>query len=61
VFWIVGLGLGALMFASGRSPRAQALTLRERAIEAQRIAELAARIARDLAARWSEEEERQRH
>jgi hypothetical protein len=50
--------IGLVMLGRARpNPRAIS-TLRERAIEAQRIADHAARVARDLAAQWSAEQSR---
>lgn len=52
---ILGLGLGALLVTDRRAdPRASA-TLRDRAIEAQRISALASEHARSLAAQLDAE------
>jgi hypothetical protein len=57
VLAIFGLGLGAVIVATSRqNPRSLASTrsLRDRAIEAQKIAARAAQDARDLTAQWRE-------
>lgn len=58
-FVLIGFGIGALVVAGRAAPRGVANArgsaddLRGRAIEAQARAAIAAREARDLAARWS--------
>ena len=49
---LLGVGLGTLIVVGGKSSPREAVpsTLRERAIEAQKIAARAAQVARDLAA-----------
>lgn len=54
---LLGLGVGVLLVASGRSPRSS-MTLRDRALEAQRISALASQRARELAAQWSAEQDK---
>jgi hypothetical protein len=61
VFAIFGLGLGlGVLFLANRSrtrdpmTHLTQMTLRERAIEAQKISARTSQIARDLAEKWSE-------
>jgi hypothetical protein len=61
VFALFGFGLGALLIAGSRSDSRESRrdpqrTLRDRAIEAQKISAEASQLARDLAARWSEQQ-----
>jgi hypothetical protein len=53
IFTILGLGLGVLLFRSRARDPMPTMTLRERAIEAQKISARTSQIARDLAERWS--------
>jgi hypothetical protein len=50
---ILGLGLGVLLLRSRTRAPMLTMTLRERAIEAQKISERTSQIARDLAEKWS--------
>jgi hypothetical protein len=59
VLTFLGFGIGTLLFAHGRSPR-NSMTLRDRAIEAQKISAQAAKTARELTERWSESEKDRR-
>ena len=60
VLAVFGIGLGVLLLADrrGRAPmaltEATTSTLRDLAVEAQRISERTSQLARDLAATWSE-------
>lgn len=55
VFAIFGLGLGVLLL---RPKTRDPMSLRERAIEAQKTSARASQLARDLAAQWSAMEHR---
>lgn len=55
---LLGLGLGVLLVSGGRTDPRVLTTLRDRAIEAQRISAIASRRARDLTAQWSAEQDR---
>lgn len=59
---LLSLGLGTLLVASrpGASREAVSPSLRERAIEAQRISARASLRARELTARWSAEQDARR-
>ncbi len=60
VLALLGFGLGALVVANRRVDLRAEPTLRERAIEAQKISACASQLARDLTARWCAEEARRR-
>jgi hypothetical protein len=58
---LLGLGLGLLVVRGARGTELrESTTLRDRAIDAQRVAALAAARARVLSAQWSAEEDRKR-
>ena len=54
VLTLLGFGVGVLLVGSVRSPR-DPMTMRERAIAAQKLAAEAARVARDLMERAAKE------
>jgi hypothetical protein len=56
VLTLLGLSIGTLLAANRKASPRNSMTLRERAIEAQRLSAQTAKIARELTEQWSESE-----